>query len=194
MSLPDAQMDFVWPLTAERKLVRDSWVEWLTERFSGLPTLRFTTLTFAPTPYELRIKAEPSFSRVVRAAKDFEKFLIFSQGKASFFGVMEIGKWNGRRHLHFLISGLDGELMRAAIGYHEWRSGYSATRTLESTGGIPGYVTKYVMKSRDPFWIAGGPAFDGAAELQRRGDRDDSGRDQFLCERDSVDPSGDRAS
>lgn len=136
----------------------EEYAEWLTRVFGrSVDPVYFQTLTFAPLPYELfRSTAGPSVTRVNRAGSWLSWYMTRAIPTATYFSVVEAGSLNGRRHLHSLISAPESSI-RAAQRWHETRHGFGALEKVDSVGGVSGYVTKYVTKSVDPVWFAGGP-------------------------------------
>lgn len=110
------------------------------------------TATFASRSTEVSVG--PSFSRVSRAARRIERQLIMSLDGPSFFGVLETGAWSGRMHLHFLLSTNVSQAEIVFSGHRKFE-GFTKVIPLSQSFGVTEYVTKYVTKGRDPFWIAG---------------------------------------
>lgn len=141
---------------------RGAWSDWLVKVFGGASTsgsdsssTSLVTLTFAPRPWEL--SGCPGISRVQRAGRKFARRLTRALESPSFFIVLERGSWNGRMHLHSLISCRDVAPIRGAMRLHEETEGFSHRVVTSLTPAE--YVTKYVSKSDGDFWLAGGPLF-----------------------------------
>jgi hypothetical protein len=100
----------------------------------------------------------PSLRRVLRAGDRFVSWMTPSRETPSYFCVMERGSLNGRAHLHGLVQATKDRIQLASDA-HRQTEGFVAVRSVESIGGVSGYVTKYVLKTSEPRWWAGGPAF-----------------------------------
>jgi hypothetical protein len=149
--------------------LRGHWAEWLSQVFGAAET-SLATLTFATRGYEL--KGVPGISRVQRAGRRFASRLTMCQARPSFFVCMEKGSWNGRRHLHSLISCGDSAVTREVLEAHRMREGF--VDLSHRAGSVTEYVTKYLTKSDDDFWLAGGPLFELQSGL------DISGRSGYI--------------
>lgn len=138
---------------------RGEWAQWLTGVFAGVST-SLITLTFAPRAWEFDPLGPlgPTKSRVRRAAHRFERSLIRALARPSFFIVSEVGGWNGRVHLHSLVSSTDRSVIRAAAAGH-LKDGFTNEKVCAMSPSD--YVSKYVSKSDQDFWLAGGPLFRG---------------------------------
>lgn len=148
-------MQKTWEPEKER---RNAWSAWLTSVFDDQLT-ELVTLTFSTSPWQQALTEKgPTETRVLRAARSFQRDLI-AQGNVSFFGVVEQGAWNGRRHIHTLVTQPSREqwLLRETLARLRTNEGLVDVRPVSSIGGASSYVTKYVTKSHDPSWFAGGP-------------------------------------
>lgn len=146
-----------WSESSER---RNAWSAWLTSVFDDQLT-ELVTSTFSNLPWMQAMRVTdkgPTETRVLRAARAFQRDLI-AMGSVSFFGVVESGAWNGRRHIHTLVTQPSREqwLLRETLARLRTKEGLVDVRPVSSIGGASSYVTKYVTKERDPFWFAGGP-------------------------------------
>lgn len=134
-------------LPTARNEVREAWTSWLNEQ---------EWKTFVTATFRDESGMAPTYSRVTRAARFIERSLTRSLERPSFFGVLEKGSWSQRMHLHFLLS-CDARLANAIFAKHRKFEGFTKVIELQdSVDGVSEYVTKYVTKDRDPFWIAGG--------------------------------------
>lgn len=97
---------------------------------------------------------EPSYSRVTAAGRRIEKQLMRSLDGPSFFGVLERGALNGRMHLHFLLSSDARQAENVFFGHRKFE-GFTKVIPISQGFGVTEYVTKYVTKDREPWWIAG---------------------------------------
>ena len=142
--------------TLSAREYREDWGEWLTSVFGASPT-ELVTLTFAPRVWECDAfgPTGPTRSRVERAAYRFERLLSRALGRPSFFIVRELGGWNGRAHLHSIVSSLDRTVIREGESVHRTKDGFVNIR--RSTINVADYCAKYVSKSDRDFWLAGGP-------------------------------------
>lgn len=137
---------------------RGAWGSWLGTVFEDRLT-ELVTSTFSTMPWQQALTEKgPTESRVRRAAVKLQKEL-GAMDRVSFFGVIESGAWNGRRHIHCLVSQPDREqwLLRESLARMRSQNGLVDVRPVSSIGGVAMYVTKYVTKSHDPYWFAGGP-------------------------------------
>lgn len=130
---------------------RGAWAEWLSKVFQDQP-VTLATLTFAPRPWER--SGVPGISRVQRAGRKFAALLTASLAGPSYFLCMEVGSWNGRRHLHSMIYCPDESVIREALARHRTEGFFDLSHR---PGSVVEYVTKYVSKSDTDFWLAGGP-------------------------------------
>lgn len=146
---------------------RLEWASWLTEVFGNAVTQNpgsgtfLQTLTFAPREWERDSIGSlgPTRSRVMRAGRRYERVLMSSLARPSYFGVRELGGWNGRAHLHFLISCAERAVISEATLRHSLSEGF--VKGIPCTMSPTEYVSKYVSKSDGDWWVAGGPAFHG---------------------------------
>lgn len=148
----------------KRQELASEWTRWLSHVFSEAQQLKLISLTFAPTSYEVVRGLAPSRSRALRAATAFEKALLTTLERPSFFAVIERGALAGRLHIHALVDGAPAAL-KIALASHRETSGYVDVKDVSQIGGVSAYVTKYVTKQADADWWASGPLFDIAKEL-----------------------------
>lgn len=144
-------------LTASTLSYREAYEEWLSRVFSGVST-DLVTLTFAPRSWERDVigPTGPTQSRVMRAAARFERVLMRSLAKPSWFIVREYGGMNGRAHLHCLVSSVDPVVIREATEGH-LGDGFGKISHVKMSAVE--YVVKYVSKSDRSWWSGGGPLY-----------------------------------
>lgn len=137
---------------------RVAWSTWLSSVFEDQLT-ELLTFTFSTAPWQQAlIEKGPTNTRVLRAARSLEAQFL-GMGSVSFFGVVESGRWSGRRHIHTLATqpGRETWLLRETLARMRTAEGLVDVRPISSIGGVSNYVTKYVTKDADPQWFAGGP-------------------------------------